>query len=217
MPRSGCITSSIGRSGTLIVFGLVLFLTSISHAQQAFVDGVDLTTLKAPWIMRILGNDLALNNVQAKPDERSAYYMLSSASTKLNVSVFIEPVSKCKTSDECRDHVLAVGNPAWGQYQGLTKGKLKDFSYFVFFRSVVRNGPLRVLDMYAEHVVDGYWIDVHISKVDYSKVDRQMIEKVINSTTFVPKPSAGSSAYTGLDGRGCCQLVVHSLGQQKMS
>lgn len=97
---------------------------------QDFIDGVDLTTTKAPWTMRLLGNDLDITNVQAKPDEASAYFMMASGSTKLNVSVFIEPVDKCKTSDECRDYILNAGNPAWGKFEQLAKGKIKDFSYF---------------------------------------------------------------------------------------
>src|SRR5262249_18009564 len=101
-----------------LTFSLVGFLLMVSVgcciAQESFVDGVDLTTAKAPWTMRILGNDLDITDVQVKQDERSAYFMMASASTKLNVSVFIEPVDKCKSAEECRDYVLNLGNPAWG-------------------------------------------------------------------------------------------------------
>ena len=132
------------------------------------VDGVHLTTVKAPWTMRILGNDLDITSVQAKPDQASAYFMMTSESTKLNVSVFIEPVGKCKTGEECRDHVLNLGNPAWGKFEQLAKGRLKDFSYFEFYRPEVQGRPVKMLDMYAEYVSEGYWVDLHISKVLYT-------------------------------------------------
>src|SRR6187399_42615 len=78
---------------TILFPGILLFLSAIvGYSQSTFVDGVQLTTIKAPWTMRILGNDLDITGVQAKPDERSAYFMMSSGSTGLNVSVFIEPV-----------------------------------------------------------------------------------------------------------------------------
>src|SRR5205085_4371422 len=104
------------------------------------------------WILRILGQDLDITNVQAKPDEASAYFMMKSNTTQLNVSVFIEPVNKCTSSDGCRDYVLGLGNPAWGKYQDLAKGKIKDFSYFEFYRPEAAGQPLKMLDMYAEFV-----------------------------------------------------------------
>ena len=56
---------------SLIAFTFLLCFGCIAFAQD-FVDGVDLTTTKAPWTMRILGHDLDITNVKAKPDEASA-------------------------------------------------------------------------------------------------------------------------------------------------
>ena len=123
----------------LLCFGLniIFFCGSVCLAQDGFVDGVKLTTIKAPWMLQILGNDLDVTKVQAKPDQQSAYFMMVSESTQLNVSVFIEPVDKCKTSEECRDHVLSLGNPAWGKFEQLANGKIKNSSYFEFYRPEV--------------------------------------------------------------------------------
>jgi hypothetical protein len=178
-----------------ITIALIFVASSYCMAQQSFVDGVDLTTIKAPWTLRILGNDLDITDVQAKPDQASAYFMMTSASSKLNVSVFIEPLEKCKSGEECRDYVLGLGNPAWGKYEQLSKGKLKDFSYFEFFRPEVQGQPVKMLDMYAEYVSEGYWIDVHISKVLYTKEDHALFEKVINSISFIPRAGAASSDF----------------------
>jgi Protein of unknown function (DUF4019) len=177
----------------LMIGFLLLVLCGHCIAQDTFVDGVDLTTVSAPWTMRILGNDLDITNVQVKPDERSAYFMMASASTKLNVSVFIEPIDKCKSSDECRDFVLNLGNPAWGKFGQLAKGKLKDFSYFEFYRSEVQGQPLKILDMYAEYVSQGYWVDLHISKMLYTKADHALFEKVVNSINFLQQGISNSA------------------------
>ncbi len=179
----------------LISTTLLLICSGVSYSQSKFVDGVDLTTIKAPWSMRILGNDLDITNVKVKPDEQSAYFMMTSESTKLNVSVYIEPVNKCKSSEECRDYVLGLGNPAWGKYQDLAKGKIGDFSYFEFYRPEVKGRPLKMLDMYAQYVSDGYWIDLHISKVLYKKEDHALFEKVINSISFIEKSAARTTGF----------------------
>lgn len=174
---------------------LVLFWAKIGLAQDSFVDGVDLTTIKAPWTLRILGKDLDITQVQAKPDEASAYFMMVDDATGLNVSVFIEPVEKCKTGEECRDQLLAKGNPAWGKYQDLAKGKIKDFSYFEFYRPEMGGQQLKVLDMYAECVSQGYWIDLHISKVLYKKEEHKLFEDVVNSVQFLPKNDKTDAAF----------------------
>lgn len=183
----------------ILFFGLttVVFSATLCSGQDGLVDGVGLTTVKAPWTLRILGNDLDVTKVQAKPDQQSAYFMMVSESTQLNVSVFIEPVDKCKSSEECRDHVLNLGNPEWGKFERLAKGKLKDFSYFEFYRPEISGRPVKMLDMYAEYVSQGYWIDLHISKVLYKKEDHALFEKVVSSISFVAKTSI--SPVSGFD------------------
>lgn len=178
----------------LFYFALVSCLHTFVLAQQ-FVDGVDLTTTRAPWTMRMLGNDLDITNVQAKPDEASAYFMMASRSTELNVSVFIEPVDKCKTGEECRDHVLNLGNPAWGKFEQLAKGKIKDFSYFEFYRPEAGGQPLKMFDMYAQYVSEGFWVDLHISKALYTKQDHALFEKVVNSVVFILRKNVQNTAF----------------------
>lgn len=178
-----------------LIFLVSLLCTSTALAQAPFVNGVDLTTTQAPWTMRILGQDLDITNTQAKPDKRSAYFMMVSESTRLNASVFIEPVGACRTSEACRDHVLGLGNPSWGEYRDLSKGTIKDFSYFEFYRPEVKGKPVKMLDMYAEYVADGYWIDLHISKVLYTKEDHKLFEALINAITFIPKAKPLASPF----------------------
>ena len=186
----------------LASFAFLFLLANCCIGQSDFVDGVHLTTTKAPWTMRILGSDLDITGVQAKPDEASAYFMMASESTKLNVSVFIEPVDKCKSGEDCRDHVLNLGNPAWGKFEQLSKGKLKDFSYFEFYRPSVEGQPVKMLDLYAEYVLDGYWVDLHISKVLYTKADHALFEKVINSVVFTPKAATAVTSFDSQLGNG---------------
>jgi hypothetical protein len=128
--------------------------------------------------------------------------MMASGSTKLNVSVFIEPVDKCRSAEECRDQVLNAGNPAWGEFEQLAQGKLKDFSYFEFYRPDVKGQPLKMLDMYAEYVSQGYRVDLHISKVLYTKADHALFENVINSIVFVPRKGSPNTPFETQRGKG---------------
>ena len=167
-------------------FAILLFAATFADA-QVIPDEIGMTTPGAPWTITIEGRKLDLRDVKVKADERSAYFLMEDQTDGLNVSFYIEPVDKCKTSDECRDYVLGLGNPAWGKYQDLAKGKIAGFSYFEFFRPEVQGRALKLLDMYAQFVEKGYWIDLHISKVLYKKEEHDLFENLIKGIRFVPK------------------------------
>lgn len=169
---------------SLIVISAVQAIVSAQGIQE---DQMRATTPEAPWTIHIDGQKLELRDVKVKPGGKSAYFLMANKETGLNASIFIEPADKCKTSEECRDFVLNTGNPAWGKYQDLAKSNIGDFSYFEFYRPEAMNQPLQMQDMYAQYVGSGYWVDLHISKVQYKKADHVLFENLIKSVRFVPK------------------------------
>lgn len=165
---------------------MVLSCVCLAGAQPLATDQVRLTTVEAPWVVVIekLGG---IENIQVALDGRSGYFLMSPNSSGLNVSMFIEPAEKCKTSETCRDFVLQKGNPAWGKFQDLSKAEIGSFSYFEFYRPTVMDRPLKMLDLFAQFVGDGYWIDLHISKEQYKKEDHRLFEELVRSVRFLPK------------------------------
>jgi hypothetical protein len=171
----------------ITLFTILIATMSWATAQPVTRDETFLTTPGAPWTIRIGGKALEIKDVQTKPDQKSAYFLMFDEKEGMNVSVYIEPVDKCKTGEACRDHVLGLGNPAWGKYRDLAKGKIGDFSYFEFFRPVAGGQPLQMFDMYAEYAGGSYWVDLHMSKVLYKKADHALFENYIKAIEFVPK------------------------------
>jgi hypothetical protein len=165
-----------------------------ARAQTVTEDRTAFTVIEAPWMVSLENRNLEIRDQQVKHDRKSGYFLLSNEKNGLTVSLFIEPVDKCRTSEECRDFVLKTGNPQWGTVQDVVKSKIDDFSYFEFFRPTVQNLPLQMLDMYAEYVADGYWVDLHISKSRYRKTDHSLFENVIHSIRFVPKTGEPATA-----------------------
>ena len=165
---------------------MVLFQVSVA-AQSVTEDRVEFTVIEAPWMVSLDSRSLEIQDQQVKPDNQSGYFLLYDKKDSLTVSLFIEPVVKCKTSEECRDFVLKTGNPEWGKVQNVVNSGIGDFSCFEFFRPRVQNKPVQMLDMYAEHVADGFWVDLHISKISYNKTDHALFENLIKSIRFVSK------------------------------
>ena len=72
--------------------------------------------------------------------------------------------------------------------------------------------------MYAEYVSDGYWVDVHISKVLYTKADHALFERVINSIAFSPKRGILAAVFDArlIKGRTAALDWLEPMGQEQV-
>jgi tetratricopeptide (TPR) repeat protein len=116
--------------------------------------------------------------------------LLTDDKDSLNASLYIEPVDKCKTSKECRDMVWKLGNPAWLNPQNVRKSEIGDISILELMVPEYQGQAIRQQNMYAEFVLDGYWVDLHLSKVLYQDSDRALFERIVRSVGFEPAQAA---------------------------
>jgi hypothetical protein len=47
--------------------------------------------------------------------------------------------------------------------------------------------PVKQENLYAEFVQDGFWVDLHLSKVQYSAKDHALFEAIVKSIRFEAK------------------------------
>lgn len=165
----------------------IFLFQAFAAAQTVTEDRVAFTTSDAPWMVNLDSKNFAIEDQQVKRDNKSGYFLLQNEKDGMTVSLFIEPAVKCKTSPECRDFVWKTGNPSWGKIQDVVQSKIGEVSYFEFYRPTIQNQPIKMLDMYAEFVENGYWVDLHISKTSYKKEDHLLFENYVKSLRFVSK------------------------------
>ena len=96
---------------------LVLLLTTNLFAQAKKIDEkqISFSVPHAPFYFILNGENFEISQQKIKPDAKYGYFFIENKKTNVLVSLFIEPVEKCKTSKECRDMVWKAGNPAWGK------------------------------------------------------------------------------------------------------
>ena len=150
---------------------------------------VGFTIPAAPWTLTLPKGDLVVESEQVKPDGRAGYFSMNDEKRKMTISFFIEPVEGCTDSKACRDMVWKLGNPSWENPQKVVQSEIGDVSYFEFFMPSFRGAPIKQQHMYAEFVKDGFWVDMHISKVLYKPEEHELFERVIKSVKFEPKRS----------------------------
>src|SRR5262249_34367567 len=146
-----------------------------------------LTVPSAPWNLILPGSDLHLEHQELQPDGKRGYFVITGAPHDLNVSVFIEPAAQCTDSKSCRDFVWKTGNPMWGTPQNVVLSEIGDVSILELLVSKFGGQELRQHNLYAEYVVDGYWVDLHLSKVLYRPEEHQFFEDFVKSIRFGKK------------------------------
>lgn len=167
---------------------LVVLMSFLQAAGAARAEErIGFSVPAAPWTLTLPKDGLVVENQQVKPDGRYGYFSLVDEKNKMNVSFFIEPVKDCKDSKSCRDMVWKLGNPAWESPQKVVQSEVGDVSYFEFFMPSFRGVPVKQQNMYAEFVQEGFWIDMHISKVLYKPEEHELFERIIKSVKFEPK------------------------------
>jgi hypothetical protein len=166
---------------------LSLIAPKIAAKSPAEDEHIGFTVPGAPWTLMLPKDNFEVQQRQFKPDGRSGYFMLTDEKSHLDVSFFIEPAERCRDSKACRDMVWKAGNPAWGKPKNVVLSEITGVYYFEFLIPSFRDMPIQQQNMYAEFVVDDFWVDLHISKVLYKPDEHEMFERLIKSIKFEPK------------------------------
>jgi hypothetical protein len=165
---------------------LILCQASISAASSD-EKRIGFTVPAAPWTLTFPADNFVVERQQIKPDGRSGYFLMSDDKKHMTVSFFIEPAVNCKDSKACRDMVWKMGNPSWVNPKNQALSEIGDVSVVEFLLPEFQGRPIQQQNMYAEFVVDGFWVDFHMSKVLYKPEEHELFERLLKSIKFEPK------------------------------
>jgi hypothetical protein len=175
---------------TRVFWGIscLIILCAVGAGQESAKEKrMGFTVPAAPWTLTLTADAFKMEQQRMKPDGRSGYFHAIDDKQHLNLSMFIEPVKDCKDSKSCRDMVWKAGNPSWENPQNVVQSEIGDVSFFEFLIPSYQGMPVQQQHMYAEFVVEGFWVDLHISKVLYKPEEHKLFERIIKSIRFEPK------------------------------
>lgn len=174
---------------TLLSFLLIVVVIGQAAAANApqSEKRLSFTIPAAPWSLTLPAHDFVERQKQLKPNGRGGYFYLTDEEQGLNVSFYIEPADRCTDSKSCRDMVWKLGNPAWENPRNVVLGEIGDISFFEFLVPSFRGQPIHQQNMYAQFVVNGFWVDLHISKVLYTPDEHKLFEDLVKAIKFTPK------------------------------
>lgn len=169
------------------IVAVLLFNQAIMVAKSYQEKRLSFTYPQLPWELTLPADNFRIEQKQMKQDGNGIYFYLVDEEQEINLSMFIEPATRCRDSKSCRDLVWKAGNPAWVNIQNVSQSEIGDASVFEFLLPSYQGMPIRQQNMYAEFVVDGFWVDMHVSKVLYQPNEHKLFDRIIKSVKFEPK------------------------------
>ena len=135
------------------------------------------------WVLEFPDEGFKINTA----DTSRPYYFLSSP--ELNVSFSFDRATRCASSEACRDYHAGRLKAA---YPHPRKQAWRMSQVGEVFVSENTDGPVEGFNLKQRHwnahyVLDGIWVDVHLSKTDYRESDRELFARFIRSLKLKPK------------------------------
>ena len=143
-------------------------------------------TPKTPWTLSLDGTDVRLSAKEYKPGSDRGSFLMT-RKDGVAISVFIEPATSCKSAEQCRDALWKLLLAKLDGSETTGQGQLGDAYTIEIFRPKERNLPMHEKTLYAQYVVDGYWVDVRVAKSRFKESDAGKLEAVVQSVRFEPK------------------------------
>jgi hypothetical protein len=202
--KKGYTTLSLGRQPIFIggeemrTIKLIIVLSFILFSVPARADlwqengTIILSSSAMSWGVSFPAGDLKLETEKHSPDDRAHFYLFTSRNSGLNVSFMLEPPGNCATSRECRDTYVRKSNPLYLDPKKASSFDLNQFAVAEFLGPEIKGQKINQMNMSAHYVKDGYWADLHLSKVLYQPKDRNLFTDFINSVSVRPVNQGGA-------------------------
>lgn len=120
-------------------------------------------------------------------DNNPPYYYFTNEKAKLNLSFSFERATKCNGSEACRDYFANEFSKADASRKIWQLTRIGEVFVSESQDGSADSSGTKQQYMNAHFVKDGMWINVRLSKADYTEADRDLFVKLVRSIQFWPK------------------------------
>jgi hypothetical protein len=166
---------------------VLLFLQICAIAGPFQEKRLEFTTPGSPWTLTLPADNFQVAEKKMRDDGQGAYFYLVDEKQNVNLSMFIEPVKDCTSSKSCRDMIWKLGNSEWTNPKNVVQAEIGDVSVLELMVPKYQGMNIQQQNVYAEFVVDDFWVDMHLSKALYKPEEHQLFERIIKSVRFEAK------------------------------
>jgi hypothetical protein len=177
----------------ILVTLIFVATAALTHADMKQSDeSIHLSVSGILWELRFPIQGWQIHQERVRQDGRACYYMFSNTNRQLNASFFIEPAEKCKTSQDCRSLYWSNPGPLIENPQSVEQFEENGFAIVKFIVPSVRGLPVNQLNYSGHTVRDGYWVDMHLSKIQSQEGDEALMSGFVKTVSFRQKSATAA-------------------------
>lgn len=143
------------------------------------------------WSLPFPKSDYKVLQSKHRSNGRSRYFHLSN-NEGVNISFFIEPPQSCTSSSDCRAYQIEHPSQSMIASVDVRNYEVKDFSIVYYMlekadETMVNRIPelagekINQMNINAHYVRDGYWVDIHMSKMFSTPKDEAGFKEFVSS------------------------------------
>lgn len=143
-----------------------------------------MTAARAPFELVLPKGDWKLARTRQASDGDNQYFLLGDKARGLSASIFIQPATRCRTAEECRQYWWVNRGPDFHNPLGVREYDENGFAVVRFVIPRIRKAMVVQQNISAHAVRDGYWVDVRISKLFAGADDLEPMSEVVRGLRF---------------------------------
>ncbi|MEI6349371.1 MAG: hypothetical protein WCP69_15610 [Bacteroidota bacterium] len=160
---------------------LAVLILFNGKAQEIKVDISHLSIPSANWNLFLDLKDFDVDKNEVGNDGESRYILATMKNVGFTASVFIEKADHKGDYIECRNFYWGHASKSPLSKENLTKYEKNDIAFVEHDTKEFKGERVDYHSINAYMSYGGYWIDIHISKVAYKTIDKEIFDKVLNS------------------------------------
>jgi hypothetical protein len=162
---------------TYLALLALLLPTLPAHADLTKADGMFVISAReVGWTVHFTSQGYKLSHERHRRDGKGHFYLFTNASTGLHLSFSLVPAKQCASAPDCWEYSWQHRHASMANAQGVTRFERNGFALTEFLVELPVPEELgRMLTQFhfSGHLVrDGYWVDMHLSRMPYIPKDR---------------------------------------------
>jgi tetratricopeptide (TPR) repeat protein len=166
-----------------VIFLVVLLLSGLNGIQAQKIEA-DLNSISIPaneWAITIDLTGFKAEKNNFSPDHSTRDILATQKSTSMSVSVFIEKAPQEGNYKDCRNYYWAKAEKSPVKKDNVSLYEKGEMAFVEHDIKEYQGQVINYHSLNAYLTYNGYWIDVHISQVDYKPEGKDLFDKIVNS------------------------------------
>jgi len=169
----------------LIVFACVcLFCAGVVCAAEEPAGPIVLSLPELGWALEIAAPGFVMEDFEVAPSGEAARFQASNKKTGVILSAFLEKAPRKGNAEDCREYYWARARRSPMRKSDVAMSKSGDMAICEYIVKEYLGRKVDQKHLNAYLAVDGWWIDVHLSKTGYKADDQKLFTAILDGVTI---------------------------------